>query len=454
MRSRQVALKVLGLLGLASGMHLSCRNLGGAVDTSDASGAEAGAGANVGTAAGARGGTEADASANTTGATGTARPGGGAGTGGSTENGASSGAAPANDAAAGSNNEGSTGGTPASSGGAGAGGTAGNPIDGNAVGAAGINEGDVDNLVPGCVSFVTTQPQVTFTTPHGLAATTTSDNTPYVLFATQPADNTVALRWKVDRTANASWTPWGCFDFVPYPARITAINVGRNPQNSSPEIYASTSLGKLYVRRELIGWAPWQMLSLPQSGSHIIDVAATRTIDTAPVVYVIDNGKLFARHHIADDSLSGYSPWKEIPDAPPGASRVCAGVRSSDHRQQVFVLTTSGAVFDATQQTSDLDGLFSGFESSGTNAPALSDIACGYTATGDIAVFALNQGNLWSRDNATSVWLEDAVPAPIGESLRQFAVGSTTGVTPTIFGTGVNGALYSHAAGGSWVKIP
>ncbi len=440
MRNEQVALKLLGLLGLASGLHLAgCRSLGGAVETYDSGGSGAGAGSNAGGTAGMSAGGIAN--------TGGSQHGGGSG-------------APLVSDAGGADTHPEEGGNGGEAGtrqetGAGTGGVAGTAGTASTFGAAGINDGDVDNLVPGCVSFTNNQPSVNFTTPHGLAASTTGNSIPYVLYATEPTDNTVTLRWKLDFTPNASWTPWSCFDFVPYPAQIAAINVGNNPQNNSPEVYASTSLGKLYIRRLLTaGWAAWQAISLPQSDSHIIDVAATRTPVTDPFLYVIDNDKLFVRHHLADDTLSGYSPWAEITGAPTGASRLCAAVRATDHRQQVFVLTTAGAVFDATQQTADAGSLFGQFESSGASAPLLSDIDCGYSVGGSITVFGLSHGSLWSRDSATSVWAQDAVAAPVSETLRQFTVGSTAGVAPTVFGVGMSGTLYSHAPGASWVSVP
>jgi hypothetical protein len=317
-----------------------------------------------------------------------------------------------------------------------------------------IDSGIEEVLEPGCASGL--DQGISFTEPSAMAADMTGNNVPYVLYATQPQTNVVYLRWKNALSDDATWTPWQCFDLVPHPSALSAINIGDLAEDTTPEIYAASTTGQLFVRRfyEDITWLAWQSLDLPRASSHVSDVAATTTPATLATVYILDEGKVFTRHHLSINPYSDYSPWVEINGVPQGAAHLCAATRA-DQAQQLFVSTSDGAVLNAVQQSADASAAFGSFEPIG-GAASITDIDCGYLADGSIAVFGLSAGKVMSHSAnaaASSDWQTE--PGGTLLQLTTFTVGSRAGVAPTVFGVDDGNTLWWHAAGSvTWTQIP
>jgi hypothetical protein len=307
---------------------------------------------------------------------------------------------------------------------------------------------------PGCVSWMNDGPP-NLVEPRALAASVIPNNEPYVLYVTDPQLNTTLARWRTDQDNDAVWTPWSCFDSVVYPERISAINVyDRTPPDSTAEVYATNSAGRLFVRRFYKGgWAYWDMIGVPRINSHLTDVAASSTPSTLPTVYVLDEGRVFRRHHVAIQAYSNYTPWREVNDPPAGAVHLCAGVRT-DQRQQLFVSTTNGKVYSTVQASTDPDSEFGAFEPVvQTSAPQMTDIDCGYLIDGTLTVFGLSSGAVWFLPSqGSSEWQPERMQT--GLTFTVFTVGSFQNRAPTVFGLDSTNRPWGHLLGSTaWTLI-
>ena len=342
-------------------------------------------------------------------------------------------------------------------GGAGADGPHGNSGAPSIAGTAGEQAGAADFggpeevVKPACLTF---QGKVlSLTGPKSIAANMVPNNVPYAVYAAEPEGNVVIFRWKNGLADDASWQPWGCFDTVPHAAQLAAIDIYDNGEYTTPEVYATSETGSLFVRRFFAeGWAPWEQMTLPRPDSRVIDVAATSSRSTLAYVFILDDGRLFARHHVKIDAYSEYSPWTEIKGVPDAAVHACAGVTISG-RRQVFVSTADGAVFGSQQDDSDAFGPF-GVIGSGSS-PAMSDIACGTLGDGTVGVFGVSDGYVWANrldPSTSSEWQPESNSnaAP----LLTFTIGSRENGVPTVLGTDRSNVLWWHVVGtDSWAYV-
>ena len=307
-------------------------------------------------------------------------------------------------------------------------------------------------IVPGCVGKAGNEP-LSFSATSALSASTVFTKPwLYVVYATQPATNVLSLRWMTNNPA--IWDSWKCFDYVPYPQRTSAANLS----NGSPEVYATTAQGQLFVRRlysSALGWGQWWPLSLPSPDSQAVDVYAVGVPSATLFLYLVDREKVFVRHRTTSDPFSAYGPWLELhgPDKP---MRITAGMRT-DGRQQVFVLTRDGALFTAIQSSTETNSSFGPFLPFGGGSPPTStELQCGYLADGSFVLFSLGSGLVQSShanfsENAWTTWTVE--PGATTHPLETLTIGNQLGQPPTVFGThGTD--LWSHASGsGVWVVL-
>lgn len=368
-------------------------------------------------------------------------------------------------ATSGTGGAGATGGSGAT-GGAGTGGLAGGEPEQNgdageaSNGAGGANpqrEAEEEVFKPGCVSSEPNSPLGT-SSPTDLAANLVPNNVPYALYVTQTARNDTILRWKNTYEEDASWQPWSCFDSVPRPDRIAALNI-RGPLTSRPsEVYVTTAIGQLYVRRTyLLTWAAWTQHTLPLQSKHLQDVATAsateKTPETLPYLFVLDGGQVFSRHHLTSDAYSNYSPWSTVSERVDGARRICAAVQP-DGGRRVFVLTASGVVLRTTSLSALPNSSFGAYDELpplGSGTPI--DIDCGYTSDGSPGVFVLTTDSVfWTRGDSTSdqEWARLATPTP----QTVMAIGSSPPSSPTIFTMDEQKKLSWRALGtSSWNRV-
>jgi len=243
----------------------------------------------------------------------------------------------------------------------------------------------------------------------------------FQLFASKRGSPLLAQQWNNSIAEQTNdWTAWRCFDSLPQPNRMAAHAM----IDGILEVFATTLCGGLYRRSEEAtqGWLLWVPVSLPSVGQAVTDVAISETTDDTNVVYIADDGRVFARPRLGTESSSPYANWQEIPGVS-NASLVTGGMRS-DQRQQVFIVDKDGAARTAIQSTSALDAPFSDwtdFDSSDLPLP-LQDIEAPLGGPLPLEVYAIDaNGALWQRtqDKTTgifgpwSTWKGPALPGPI-----------------------------------------
>jgi len=307
-------------------------------------------------------------------------------------------------------------------------------------------------LKPGCLAD-----DPILSSAHGLTANALPNTVFYTLYATDPQSNMVLLRYPQTPSDDAPYWPWGCFDSNLRPEQISAINIYDQPSPyNTPEVYATNAGGRLFVRRYFkTAWTQWEVMGLPRASSHLSDVAASSTPQTLPFVYVLDGGRLFTRRHASAQAYSDYTPWREIGGVPADAVRLCAGV-GSDQRQQLFVLTQNGNVFDALQANGDPDAAFGEFQPSvQASSHAMADIDCGYLADGTLTVFGLSSGVVWFHSSGAPDSLDwTTEPSAAPSSFNVFAIGSRPNLAPSIFGIDSTNAVWAHLLGSSsWTPL-
>jgi hypothetical protein len=328
-------------------------------------------------------------------------------------------------------------------------------VPGNAGSAGSDVLPDVQEVIaPGCIAGSTAGNDVPLATPRSLTASLGPTGLPYLLYTADSQSNMVTLRWKYASDDDAGWSTWQCLDTVVRPEQVSAITIEDRPTpDNTPEVYATNSVGNLFVRRFFIGmWATWETMGLPRANSHVIDVAASSTPDTLPFVYVIDSGRIFTRHHRSAQAYSSYAPWREVRDAPADAVHLCAGVQA-DHRQQLFVSTKNGNVFQAIQTSSTPEAGFGAFQPVVQGSThAMSDIDCGYLADGTLIVVGLSAGKVWSHSSTTPSSLDwKQEPSDPTLTFTIFALGSGKNRTPTVFGIDAANVVWWHLLGtSSW----
>lgn len=297
-----------------------------------------------------------------------------------------------------------------------------------------------------------------FRSTSSLSVSLGQTGNPFVVYATQPAGNVMAMRYRLEPSYDSSWKVWLCFDLVRQPQRTAATNLS----DLTPEAYATTTDGKLFVRHfyfDPYGWAPWESLPLPDPSSRATDVAAVGLPSPILFVYVIDRDRVFTRRRGSSNPLSAYQPWREI-SAPPSVRRISAGMRP-DGRQQLFVTDAAGAMFTAIQSNAAPDASFGSFQRFGDDTtPTFTEVHCAYLKDHSVSVFALSNGGVWSRRPSGEEWTawtpEGGTNKP---TLATFTVGSLTDQSPTIFGTDFYGAssgprLWQHIAGSDvWSEV-
>jgi len=226
----------------------------------------------------------------------------------------------------------------------------------------------------------------------------------------------------------------------------------------TPEVYATNADGKLFVRRftSATNWASWETIGLPRASSRLTDVAASSSPGTLPFIYVLDGGRVFSRHHVEIKAYSNYSPWREISGVPANALHLCAGARS-DQRQQLFVSTVDGNVYEASQTSTAPEAEFGGFQPVVQGStPSMTDIDCGRLANGMLTVIGLSWGQVWSysTDAPGSLgWVKEPMPESL--NFRVFALGTRPAAPPTVFGVDSHKLVWLRVLGGSidWAPL-
>jgi hypothetical protein len=260
------------------------------------------------------------------------------------------------------------------------------------------------------------------------------------LYTWDPSTSIALTRWS-DSLTPTSWTAWVCLDVVPKVARLTAMNL----PNGRPEIFASTTSGGLFVRREFAQtFGPWLPFSVPARDSWVSDVEAVG--GELPRVYVVDRGRVYVRSKLDEDSYSDYGPWRGLLDN--GASLLAASLLA-DGTHQVITVDRAGQVSTA-RHTPGTDEF-----SAWLPLPSLTDPIVDLVATEvsgmDLAIHALGaSGTLWSLSGLNALGWASLDVGLLGVKAEAIAGRTQSGYTQ-LFAVDGAGVTYRLMAG-KWLK--
>lgn len=274
----------------------------------------------------------------------------------------------------------------------------------------------------------------------GLGIATTWFGSSITLYSWDPLSSAFIGRYSDSLTPTA-WYAWYCLDVVPQVARISAMNL----PNGRPEIFAATSRGELFVRREFPQtWGPWLPFSLPDVDSSVEDLAAVG--GTVPRLYVADRGRVFVRAKIDDKPYSEYAPWRELRQ---NGAKVVAALLREDGAQQVISVAASGAVEIATQLPGSPD--FGAWQPLPTLSEAIVDLVATETTGAQLTLQALGaSGTLWSLAGESAVDWAAVDVALLGVKVVAIA-GRSQGGFNQLYGVDATAVTYRFLAG-LWVK--
>jgi len=216
------------------------------------------------------------------------------------------------------------------------------------------------------------------------------------VFATDSDLGRVVSRSRADATASGPFTWFRDRGTVPSPGPLAAFRL----QNGKPQVVVVSGTGKLYTSHVNPNgqWLKWRTMAAPSGVNGFLDIAATTDDSGLPCLYVIGNDH--ALYTVCASSASTSAKWGTWAKRSIGvnAKRVSA-VRHGDGRQQVFVLSTAGAVRTSWQVNATKGSAWSTPVAFGQTAlPSLTDIDAGWTADGKVHVFAIDgTGNGWAR---------------------------------------------------------
>lgn len=171
----------------------------------------------------------------------------------------------------------------------------------------------------------------------GLAVSKTGDGAGINVYSWDQPTNSAVVRW-TNQLNPIRWTPWQCFDLLPGITRLSAISLS----NLLPEVYALSSSGFLFVRRDTTqGWTPWLPFGLPFKTSVLTDVAAVS--GKLARVYVADHERqqVFVRRKVSPSAFADYGPWQPLT---PSSVETIVALERRDRSQQLIGAGPTGVV--------------------------------------------------------------------------------------------------------------
>ena len=264
-------------------------------------------------------------------------------------------------------------------------------------------------------------------------------------YVTQPELQWIATAWESAFNSD-DWLPWICFDAVPTPRTISAIQLA----SGFPEVFVTTASGALFVRRQIpTGWLPWKQLNLPKVDSTARDVSGVKPRSSRAQLAIADRDGIYLRAKISDDPYSGYGPWRMI--GTKLAERVSIGVLASGSLQ-VFALTLNGSLSYTVQNSPMFDADFGEWHDiANHDAARLIDIDCGYSDANELILYAVDEhGLLLQRNLSAGGWwvVVSDVNTP-----KLLTVSASVG-SSTLLGVSISGVVYRYAPGANWIPLP
>jgi V8-like Glu-specific endopeptidase len=304
----------------------------------------------------------------------------------------------------------------------------------------------------------------------GIAVASHDDGTERTqLFATDRDLGKIVSRSRSDATVTGPFTYFRNLGAIPRPGALAAFRL----QNGKPQVVVVSGTGKLYTSyvNAAGGWQKWQILPGPVGLSGFLDIAATSDAAGLPQLYVVGSDHvLYTRRASSASAGAKWGPWATL-SVGVDVQRISV-VRHGDGRQQLFVVSTTGAVRSLWQIDAAPEPNWSApIAFGGAPLPPLSDIDAAWTPDGRVQVFAIDRtGNGWSRTAAASSplsgwkpWTSWSVPLYAPQSAtpprldgivsltasRWLESGGT--VAPVVFATDRQGNVYvTSYVNGQW----
>ena len=238
----------------------------------------------------------------------------------------------------------------------------------------------------------------------GVALATFNDGSDRTqVFATDRDMNRVVSRYRESTNVNDGFTTFDDLGTVPSPGRLAAFKL----TNNKPQVVVISENGNLYTTyvNSNNQWQTWTTLDRPSGVTGFRDVDAAYDVNAANQLYVIGNDGLpYTRRRLTTAPYAGWGTWQAL--ASPGSvsyERLTA-VRRADGTQQVFLVSTTGAVYTLWQISATPGSAWSAITPfGGAGLPALTDLDATSTEDERVQLFAVGTGGgLWTRSMKTT----------------------------------------------------
>jgi hypothetical protein len=294
------------------------------------------------------------------------------------------------------------------------------------------------------------------------------------VFASDSDSGRVVRRYRLSTSINDGFSPFANLGTVPLPGRMAAFKL----TNGRPQVAVVSGDGNLYTAYVdgLGTWTAWTALSKPPGVSALRDVDAAYDVNGTNQLYAIgSDGLPYTRRRASADPYATWSAWQAL--ASPGSAsygRISA-IRRADGTQQVFLVSTAGAVYTAWQTSATPGSAWSAVSPfNGTGGPAaVADLDAAWTEADQVQVFAVDSsGGLWTRmmvsSSPGSGWIDwepwpmelyapQAAAPPVLDDLISLTASrwqeQTVGnIVPVVLATDRQGNLYytTHTTTGVW----
>jgi hypothetical protein len=224
------------------------------------------------------------------------------------------------------------------------------------------------------------------------------------VFAGDTDFNRVVSRTREDASSSSHFAPFDLAgEDVPSPQRLTAFKLA----NNKPVVVVVSGDGNLYITGvdNMNHWQAWSQMNRPGGTSGFLDAASVYDSNGAPQLYVIaSDHQPYVRRLKNSDPSAGWDKWQPLLSSGISDYDHIAAIRRFDGIPQVFLVSTTHAVYTLTQTSAFPDPHWSApvqFMDAG-NPAACMELTVNLTEDFHVEVFAIDaQGGLWTRTMKT-----------------------------------------------------
>ena len=226
------------------------------------------------------------------------------------------------------------------------------------------------------------------------------------VFAIDSDLSRVVSRFRADTSVTGAFAYFRDLGSVSHPRSMAAVE----QKNGKPLVIVTGTSAALSANYVGVNgtWQGWKKINGPSGLTGIRDICATADKNGVPHLYLVGSDfTLYTSRVSVTSSGITLGTWATI-NTGAKVTRVSA-VRHGDGRQQVFVVTTTGAL-RSVWQTATRRATWSKPSTFSANPLSnLRDVSAGWTADGYVQVFAIDSnGDGWSRSSSgtspSSTW--------------------------------------------------